>query len=364
MAPKKITAKVDFFFACKIPYLKIAFRIMSSGANVERGWIDALIPGDSTESMSRTSSEGRETPPGTADYRRPEKIDNDGVLVLLDGSVAAGKTALLKSMLYHSSALFGRDCHVDVFFESVNNDFLLEFLADRKAHALSFQLHMAQNRCVTLQKAHELVDRGHIVMIDRSLAGDLTFAALNHTDGFIDDTQYKLYQSVLSYAHPNFVPFELTELNNIRTKPPLGAPEEGLFSIDDVQLHTSEEKSKSKMGVHEYADPHVCNYRKNRAVSARISECRTVFVYLSVSTEIALKRLQKRGHEEEAKAYSQEFLEKLDAQYCAVLGAFHRNGASVTHIDNNAEAAMDSTTGVFPLEHVQALWRKIELAIE
>lgn len=336
---------------------------MSSGNTQSVDWINSVIHADSTESMSRdssrTPSEGRATPTGPGDYSRSDEIGSEGVLVFIDGSVAAGKTALLKSILHHSEQLFGPTRAVDVFFESVNDDFLRQFLADRAAHAFNFQLHMAQNRCVVLSKAHSLVARGHIVFIDRSLAGDLTFTALNHADGFIDDKQYKLYQSVLSYAHPRFVPFQLTELWNIRAEITEGDCENGMFHIDDIC-----DPDERTLGVHEYREPHVCNYRDNEKAELRRSHCRRAFIYLSVCPDVALKRLRSRGHEQEASAYSRSFLEKLDAQYCAVLDAFRRHGASVVHIDNNSDSDVDKKSGLLPLEHVKLIWKQIEFAIE
>lgn len=185
-----------------------------------------------------------------------------GEIIIIEGLIGCGKTTFCKSI---KNMLINRGQKVYFFNESFNFDLLQLYLSDRKKYAFSFQSIMAMERKRVLKDAQQMSKDGYIVIIDRGLLGDYSFAKMLFQNGLINNDEWLTYHSLL-------------------------------FGSNDNEILTN-------------------NFFEN------IDNCRVI--YLECSPEIAFERMVKRNRLGEKESYSLKYFQHLDKCYKQTLDEFY-----------------------------------------
>lgn len=119
-----------------------------------------------------------------------------GAIILVEGIIGAGKSTL-------SHKLYNLLKHADIpvlFLEEEVDPIMLDlFLSDMKKYAFAFQMLMlVQRQKIYMQGLDFARKENGVVIIDRSLYGDMAFCALHVDHGNISDIEWKAYESVMS----------------------------------------------------------------------------------------------------------------------------------------------------------------------
>jgi len=177
-------------------------------------------------------------------------VDNGSRVLIIEGAIAVGKSTLCKAIASRAveSGSFDR---VHVFKESISPKMLRAYLKDQKRFAAIFQHNILFKMLNIYREAENLIrDNSRLlVIIDRGLIGNVSFAEMQHQEKIFDDIDYKLY---------------LEE-----------------FEVDDG---FAKKWSKHPMFV---------------------------IVYLRCEPEIAFERMKKRGIKEEIESYTPEYFQNL-----------------------------------------------------
>jgi deoxyadenosine/deoxycytidine kinase len=121
----------------------------------------------------------------------------EGLVIEVEGNIGSGKSTLTKAMKTVMNTASSSDNASEVFFETINNDFLAAFYTETKRYSFAFQMYMLTTRLYQMEEAtRQAKQEGKMVMLDRGAVGDTVFAILNHTMGNMDDTEFGIYKSV------------------------------------------------------------------------------------------------------------------------------------------------------------------------
>ncbi len=121
-----------------------------------------------------------------------------GLPYVLEGNIGSGKTTLGRQLVLFCEA---RGLAASFLEEQFPKDLLQQFIRHGKEHpgernpyAAPFQMQVLECRAATYREADALCARGHVVFIDRSLPGDVVFAALNKALGHFTTEEWRAYE--------------------------------------------------------------------------------------------------------------------------------------------------------------------------
>lgn len=115
-------------------------------------------------------------------------------IYVIEGIIGAGKTTFGKSAENYLNNI-GLECKF--FPEYVNIDLLNQFIGDMKKYAYPFQMLMLFKRVETYKEAERYAKTGGISLIDRSIAGDMSFAKMHVQNGNITQEEWNTYINVI-----------------------------------------------------------------------------------------------------------------------------------------------------------------------
>lgn len=133
-------------------------------------------------------------------------IPHKGKIILLEGIVGVGKTTAIQSI---KNYFIEKGNQVVSYNEIINTSLLDLYLSDVKKYAFTFQLYVLGTKIHSTNKAIEDCNAGKIVLIDRSIFGDMAFAQMLNDRGKITDDEYKIYKLLatptLEIFNPNMI---------------------------------------------------------------------------------------------------------------------------------------------------------------
>jgi len=112
--------------------------------------------------------------------------------IVLEGNICAGKSTICKHIrkeLGDSSVLQS---------ELTEDKFLSAFYQNMQHFAFPFQMFMLTTRLFQANEGRRLSKQGKLVLTDRGILGDWTFARKNWLDSNLDDEQYAIYQDTVN----------------------------------------------------------------------------------------------------------------------------------------------------------------------
>jgi deoxyadenosine/deoxycytidine kinase len=116
-----------------------------------------------------------------------------GVYVI-EGIIGVGKTTLGKSITKH---LNEAGLNARFFPEYVNHTLLKQYIGNMERYAYTFQLFMLSKRIEIYRDAERYSRTGGIAIVDRSIAGDMTFARMQYENGHFTQSEWDTYMSIL-----------------------------------------------------------------------------------------------------------------------------------------------------------------------
>lgn len=135
----------------------------------------------------------RQTPAEAALARRAR-----GRVLVLEGLPGAGKTTATRRMQESCERCLGLEV-VDLT-ENMRPPLLAYFCENPKERAGLTQLTMMEKRVFEMVEAARAAERGALVIIDRSIDGDLAFALRHHGDGNISDRVMRIYHDERTFV--------------------------------------------------------------------------------------------------------------------------------------------------------------------
>lgn len=137
-------------------------------------------------------------------------------MIVIEGIPGVGKSTLVKKLGGKYSD------YMDCCFEEVEGEYLDNFYRDKKIYAFEFQIFCLTTRFKQYEKAREkLSNKGKMTIFDRSLWGDMVFADVLHEDGFMTNSQHKIYKDfwksvIYEKEHfPDFVFFLKADVDTV-----------------------------------------------------------------------------------------------------------------------------------------------------
>lgn len=112
------------------------------------------------------------------------------MIIVVEGPIAVGKSTFCQAIKERGHFL-GKPVYV--FFERVRPKMLALYLEDREKYAYAFQINVLTERFIIHQQAEILTEMGYCVIIDRGIAGDISFAIAQKKDGFINEREWDTY---------------------------------------------------------------------------------------------------------------------------------------------------------------------------
>lgn len=247
-----------------------------------------------------------------------------GRVVVLEGVIGVGKSTLSRSLLHWAKEVFGAEARVVLILESIDPTLLQNFLDDQAAMAFGFQMYAACARLETMRQAETLARQGNIVLVDRGLLGDATFARMHKENGFISQKQWEAYCSVIYRDFPRFA-------EALR----------GQFPEENAQA----------AGGHARAQRLLANYE--RPDDGR--EVQVDVVYLHAPPAVAFERMRTRSIEAEVKGYKLPYFEHLGTLHDAMLRAYK----DLIEIDFSAPLRVNESTGLLYKQDTIQFWQSI-----
>lgn len=248
-----------------------------------------------------------------------------GRVVVLEGVIGVGKSTLSRSLLYWAKEVFGGEARVALILENIDPTLLQNFLDDQAAMAFGFQMYAACARLETMRQAESLARQGNIVLVDRGLLGDATFARMHKENGFISQKQWQSYCSIIYRDFPRFA--------------------------EALRGQFPEESSQAAAGGHARARRMLANY--DEADDER--EVLVDVVYLRAPPDVAFERMRTRSIEAEVKGYKLPYFEHLGALHDAML----RSYKDLIEIDFSAPLRVNESTGLLYKQDTIQFWQSI-----
>lgn len=119
-----------------------------------------------------------------------------GSIIIIEGIPGSGKSTLCTKLAQYLTAV---GFETKNFEEEVNEPFLELFLSDMKKYAFAFQMNALCHRQRIYMQALDYARKNNgIAIVDRSLAGDCSFAGLQHDYGNISDFEWKIYEHTVN----------------------------------------------------------------------------------------------------------------------------------------------------------------------
>jgi len=202
-----------------------------------------------------------------------------GTLIVLEGSIAAGKTTLAFALRDYLTAL-GRK--VIVMLEPIQKEFLNLYQSAIGRYAFPFQSVMARERIQTYREALWQIEAGVTVIMDRSLVGDLAFAVMQRDAGHFTAAEWQVYNTLIGLNADN---------------------------KDVDQKFMSE----------------------------------AIIIYLDVTPQVSFDRMLHRAIESEIKAYTLDYFQKLDVAYEEAIQRVARYSRIVWNVPQQPDAAVCKT---------------------
>jgi deoxyadenosine/deoxycytidine kinase len=115
-----------------------------------------------------------------------------GRIVIIEGLNGVGKTTATGVLASWARRCLGLEAVA--LSENMRQPLLTYFCAAPKERALATQLTMLCKRIFEMVEAAKAAQRGAIVFMDRSIAGDLAFALMHHGDGNISQEGLEVYK--------------------------------------------------------------------------------------------------------------------------------------------------------------------------
>lgn len=116
--------------------------------------------------------------------------------VLVEGNISSGKSTVCNWLVSYLKNTTGYE--VVHIAEKLNFPLLNKYLKNPKESALCFQLYMATWRIAALREYLRYgQEKPLIVIVDRSIYGDIIFGKTNHIFGNIDDESFNLYLNTI-----------------------------------------------------------------------------------------------------------------------------------------------------------------------
>lgn len=256
-----------------------------------------------------------------------------GRIFILEGSVGAGKSSLAEATLAYAKTLFDDDTQIAIVRESVNEMFLQRCIADPKRFALPFQICMARDRIEAMRTARGYARKGYVVLVDRGLPGDITFARMHHASGNISDEDLRLYFSHLLHGMPYFVPHSF------------------IGGADGWDELCREAKTYRPVNIK-------CDPPQKYNVEFDTPE---VIVYLHVTPAQARARVERRGNAAEVAGYDEKYFTSLHDQYEKTVKIFEREwGAErVVRFEYGALTDAVDASGLPTLQTCADVWQAV-----
>ena len=121
-----------------------------------------------------------------------------GSEIVLEGLIGIGKSTLGRSLNeYLSKSGF----QVKYFPEYVDENLLSLYISNMSKYSFLYQCIIARERLRVYDEAKNFSGQGGISIIDRSLIGDVAFATMQKENGFINDTEWKVYNKLIKSDH-------------------------------------------------------------------------------------------------------------------------------------------------------------------
>lgn len=118
-----------------------------------------------------------------------------GQVIVIEGSISAGKTTLGKDMV----ELFSQQNIPAKFFSEYNNEQLLaQYIGDMKKYSYVFQLLMQAHRINNYKCAKEFSNAGGVAIVDRSIIGDYAFALMQKNKGYLSHDEWAIYLKIFT----------------------------------------------------------------------------------------------------------------------------------------------------------------------
>jgi deoxyadenosine/deoxycytidine kinase len=118
---------------------------------------------------------------------QPSPPKTPRTIVILEGSICAGKTTILKKY----SEAHANSPPSATYYEYVNQHLLKLFYKDMPRYCFTLEVVSMEMRANTLDRAY--ADRNHDSVIDRSMFGGACFAAWNYVLGNLSAAEYAMY---------------------------------------------------------------------------------------------------------------------------------------------------------------------------
>lgn len=249
----------------------------------------------------------------------------DGRVIVLEGLIGIGKSTLSRSLLHWATAVFGAGARVVLILENIDPTLLQNFLDDQLAMAFGFQMYAACARLETMRQAEALARQGNIVLVDRGLLGDATFARMHKENGNISPKQWQAYCSIMYHDYPRFA--------------------------EALREQFPAESATMAAGGHARAQRLVANYERpddTKHVQIEV-------VYLRAPASIAFERMKVRAIQAEVDGYSLGYFEHLGKLHDAMLRAYHKT----IELDFSAPLCVDESTGLLSERDTVAFYRRI-----
>lgn len=122
---------------------------------------------------------------------------NTPPIIVIEGNIATGKTSI-GYLMQRFMTLQGRESAFLVEPIGLEDPMLKLFLSDMKKYSFCFQMWVAQLRVNLYKEAVNLAANGYVVIIDRSLRGDMAFEAHHWEAGNISDEEHATYVSYIT----------------------------------------------------------------------------------------------------------------------------------------------------------------------
>jgi deoxyadenosine/deoxycytidine kinase len=249
-----------------------------------------------------------------------------GRVEVIEGVIGVGKSTLARSLLHWSNAVFGVGAPVVMILEDINSTLLRNFLKNPAEMAFGFQMYAACARLETMRQAEALAREGNIVLVDRGLLGDATFARMHLENNNISPAQWQSYCSIIYRAYPRFAEAFCNQF--------------------------PAEQDDASAGGHARTQRLIANYARDRDSQAVPIDV----VYLHASPEIAFERMKTRSIQAEVDGYTLPYFEHLGSLHDAIL----RDYAPTIEIDFSAPLRIDESTGLLSESDTMQFWQQVK----
>ena len=246
-------------------------------------------------------------------------------MVVLEGLIGIGKSTLSRSVHAWAGLMFGTAARVVVILEDIDPTLLQNFLDDQAAMAFGFQMYAACARLETMRQAEALARQGNIVLVDRGLLGDATFARMHKENNNISVKQWQSYCSIVYRAYPQFA-------DALR----------GQFPTENAVVAGGHSRTQRLLASYDRSEDEC--------------EVRIDVVYLRAPPAVAFARMKERSIQAEVDGYKLAYFEHLGALHDEMLRAYDKT----IEVDFSAPLRVDKQTGLLTLDDTIAFWRRID----